>query len=119
MDEEGAYITTALRKIEKYVRTLPAMRQATKLGREDRQRLGALEDTLGEARRLANDAATSDQLSVKQASSTHCREQLEAFRTALLAASHTNLVDVVDVAHLSAMADQVADLVKRRSIDLR
>jgi isopropylmalate/homocitrate/citramalate synthase len=71
------------------------------------------------ARRLANDAATSDVPSIKQTSLTHCKEQLEAFRTALLLASHTNLVDTVDVAQLSAMADEVADLVKRREHGLQ
>lgn len=118
MDEESAFITTALRKLEKYVRTLPSVRQLRSLGREDRQRLGALEDSLGEARRLANDAATSDQVVVKIASFDHCQEELENFRTALLAASHTDLVDAVDVAQLSAMADQVADLVKKRKAAL-
>ena len=118
MDEESAYITAALRKLEKYVRTLPSVREARSLGREDRQRLNALEDALGEARRLANDAATSDRVDVKLASFDYCQEELENFRKALLAASHTDLVDGVDVAQLSAMADKVAYLVKKRKADL-
>jgi hypothetical protein len=119
MDEESSFITAYLRKLEKYVRTLPNMQQLTSLDRQDRERLRALEDTLSEARRLANDAATTDTSSIKHASFQYCQEQLEAFRSALLLASHTNLVDVVDVAQLSAMADEVADLVKKRKAALQ
>lgn len=119
MDEESSYITAYVRKLEKYVRTLPAMRQLTSLDRQDRERLHALEDKLGEARRLANDAATSDDAQVKMASFEHCHKELEDFRAALLLASHTDVVNAVDVAQLSAMADEVADLVKKRERSLQ
>lgn len=111
MDEESSYITSQLRKLEKYVRTLPNMRGATSLPRAQRDSLLDLQDALADARKLAHDAATSEVLVVKIASYQRCVEGLEQFRQALLMASQFDLVDTVDVAQLSAMADLVADVV--------
>jgi hypothetical protein len=112
MDEESVVITVQLRKLEKYLRTLPIMRKATMLERKRREALFAMEDALGEASRLARDAANGEELTVRRSSFARCREQLETFRQALLNASQHDLVDAVDVAHLSAMADQANDLVR-------
>lgn len=114
MDEESSYISTELLKLEKYVRTLETMRNATTLSRVERDHMFDLRDTLADARKLANDAATSEITDIKLSSFSRCQEQLEAFREALLAASQYNLVDTVDVAHLSAMADKAYDLIRHR-----
>jgi hypothetical protein len=114
MDEEAAYLTTSLLKLEKYIRTLPNVRGASELERAERESALALPDAVSEARRLANDAATADDSGVKLSSLRYCQEQLEQFREALLKASQYDLVDAVDVAQLSAMADQANDLIVRR-----
>lgn len=114
MDEASGYITTELRKLEKYVRILPSMKRVRDLDRAARESLLDMQDALSEARRLANDAAMSDKPDVKVASFGRSQEQLEVFREAILRASQFDTVDAADVAQLSAMADQVYDLIHKR-----
>jgi hypothetical protein len=118
MDEESAYITIELRKLEKYVRVLPTLRHVRELERAARESALDMQDSLSEARRLANDSALSDKPDVKTASFARSQEQLENFREALLRASQYDLVDAADVAQLSAMAEQVNDLIRKRIADL-
>lgn len=114
MDEAGGYITAELRKLEKYVRILPCVKRARDLDRAARESLLDMQDALSEARRLANDAAMTDNPDVKVASFGRSQEQLEGFREAILRASQFDLVDAADVAQLSAMAEQVHDLIRKR-----
>jgi hypothetical protein len=118
MDEESVVITVQLRKLEKYVRTLPMMRKLRTLDRAGRESLHMMGDTLSEASRLARDAANTEVPDIRRNSLERCREQLEAFRQALLGASQYELVDTVDVAHLSAMADLVNDLARTQQARL-
>jgi hypothetical protein len=115
---EDMSATAQLRKLEKYVRVLPIMRQLHRLGRQERDSLSDVQDVLLDARKLAHDGDTSDNLTIKVASYERCVEQLEAFRQAMLSASQLDLLDAADVAQLSAMAEQAADTISAQLRDM-
>lgn len=108
---ESQSIRQSIKKLEKYVRLLSVMRRITSLDRVERESLLALGDALSDAGKLANDAVTSEDVAVIVVSLGRCRDQLELFRKALLAASQYDLVDAADVAQLSALADQIIDAI--------
>lgn len=108
---DGRHITGELRRIQGYVRSLPSMKNMSELDRQHRQVAAKLNGLLSDAQKLANDAAKTDTPDIRRTSLLRCSVCLDEFREALLAASTLGLVDVVDVAHISALADQVNDLV--------
>lgn len=102
-------ILKPVRDVQKYVRNIPAVRQRHTLDRAARHALGDMVDALDEAYRLANDAVRSEDPRIQRLSIVRALEHLEAFRAALLLASQHDLVDTVDVAQFSAVAEQASD----------
>lgn len=110
--EEDISVTARLRRLEKYVRTLPAQKRLLKLDRDARNSFLDVQDCLSDAIRLANDAEKSDKPVIRQDSFTRCIERLEAFIQAILLASQFDLLDAADIAQLSVMAEQAIDTSK-------
>lgn len=106
---ERISLTPQLRKVERYVHTLPVHREVQALERAARNSFLDMQDSLSVALKLARDAERSEDKGVIAHSLTRCLEQLDVFNKALLLASQFDVVSAVDVAQLSAMAEQVRD----------
>lgn len=109
-DEEAvSALYRQLRQLYSSVRLLPVTKQLPKLGRAQRDAMNDILSSLDQALRLARDAGKSEDDIVILSSLKRCQEQLDMFQEALLAASGYDIVDSVDVAHLSALGSQIHD----------
>ena len=102
-------ISQAVKKLEKYVYTLPMAKQLNVLSGQARLAMIRLRDNVTDARASI----------VKYESSDDTREQAQALEAsienitetneAILAASQHDLLDAADVAHLSALAQHIKE----------
>lgn len=106
-DGEVMSLSREIRALQAAVRALPSMKLSNVLDRSQREANKAIIDSLANAVKLSHDAGKTDNSEIRQDSLVRCDESMEAFREALLAASRLDLVDAVDVAHISALGDRL------------
>lgn len=111
MSSDDFRIGKEVKKLERYVRLIPAYRQLGGLGRVERDSLLLLSSYLVEVGKLINDAVATEDMVVRADGRMRAVAALDEFRKSLLIASQYELVDAADVAELSALGDQIIDAI--------
>lgn len=112
MDEESVVISVKLRKLATLVNMLESVQGRHDLERPQAKIIHALQHSIVMARRLANEAVDSE-LGAKNPVLIDCAHHLEVFRVSLLSGSEYDLFSAIDVAQLSAMSDEIIELIKK------
>jgi len=107
MEEES--LSKQAKKLEKYIYSLKAARDLNKLDRQPREAIIALRDSVTNARGAVDRYFGSDDTKEQLMALNEAVEQLQATGEAILQASQHDLLDVTDVAHLSALNEYIID----------
>ncbi|CAN5436155.1 hypothetical protein BH10PAT3_BH10PAT3_1990 [soil metagenome] len=97
------------KKLEKYIYTLKAARELNKLGRAQRETMILLRDSVTNARSAVDRYFGSDDTREQLMALNEAIDQLKVNGETILAASQYDLLDVADVAHLSALNEYIID----------
>ena len=111
MELDTALIKT-LRQLGKYLYNLKSVRQRNTLGKVQREIVQSLVANVDLARAQVEFSATDEDAVAQQKGLMLAVEQLEAVKQGILDASMYDLVDVVDVAQLSAMTELCLEKLK-------
>lgn len=106
---EPESLSKQTKKLEKYIYTLKAARELNKLDRLQRDAIVRLRDAVTTARSAVDRYFGSDDTKEQLLALNEAKEQLKETGEAILEASQYDLLDVTDVAHLSALNEQIID----------
>lgn len=109
---EPESLSKQVKKLEKYIYTLKAARELNKLDRLPREAILLLRDSVTNARGAVDRYFGSDDTKEQVLALNEATDQLKITGDAILAASQYDLLDVADVAHLSALNDYILDQLK-------
>ncbi len=112
MNEGDQTLPQQVRRLEKYVLTLPAAKKLNMLDSEAREAMIALLNATFAARTSIAHYWNADDSEQQQIDLEESILQLEKVREAILAASYYELLDAVDVAQLSALNEHIIEQVK-------
>jgi hypothetical protein len=104
-----ANVSLQAKKLEKYIYTLKAARDLNKLDRLPREAILLLRDSVTNARGAVDRYFGSDDTKEQLLALNEATDQLKLTGDAILAASQFDLLDVADVAHLSALNEYIID----------
>lgn len=110
MQEES--LSKQAKKLEKYIYTLKAARELNTLDRQPLSAIVALRDAVTTARSAVDRYFGSDDTKEQEQALYEAIEQLKLTGDAILLASQYDLLDVTDVAHLSALNEHIIDQLK-------
>lgn len=102
-------ITVDIKKLERYVMNLPKAKKLNTLNRLEREAMLDLRDNVSSARENIVKYTTADDTAEKLECLSASIEQTKLLNDSLLIASQYDLLDVVDVAHLSAMTETIKE----------
>lgn len=103
----SSQLITDVRKLEKYVMTLPVAKKLNMLSRQEQEAVIGMTGGVTEARINISKYLSSDDTDEQAKLLSAGIESLETTNKAVLAASQLDLIDAADVAHLSALADHI------------
>lgn len=106
---EQESLSKQVKKLEKYIYTLKAARELNKLDRLPREAIIRLRDAITTARGAVDRYFGSDDSKEQLLALQEAKDQLNEAGDAILAASQYDLLDVADVAHLSALNEHIID----------
>jgi hypothetical protein len=109
---EPESLSKQVRKLEKYIYTLKVSRELNKLDRLPRESIIRLRDTVTNARAAVDRYFGSDDTKEQLEALNEATDQLRVVSGAILEASQYELLDVADVAHLSALTEHIIDQLK-------
>lgn len=110
MEKES--LSKQIKKLEKYIYTLKAARELNKLDRPARESMILLRDSVTNARGAVDRYSGSDDTKEQLIALNEAIDQLNVNGEAILAASQYDLLDIADVAHLSALNEYIIDQLK-------
>lgn len=110
MPEES--LSAQVKKLEKYIYTLKAARELNKLDRLPRESMIRLRDSVTTARGAVDRYFGSDDTAEQVMALTEAIDQLKLVGETILEASQYDLLDIADVAHLSALNEHIIDQLK-------
>ena len=108
MPEEES-LSAAIRRLEKYVFTLPKAKQLNMLSGQSREAMIELRDRVTEARVAIIRYQTSDDTKEQAEALDAGIEHISVLNDAMVAASQYDLLGPADVAHLSALAERIRE----------
>ena len=106
---EPESLSKQVKKLEKYIYTLKAARELNKLDRPAKESMLRLRDSVTKARGAVDRYFGSDDTKEQLMALNEATDQLIIVGTAILEASQYDLLDVADVAHLSALNEYIID----------
>lgn len=107
MEQES--LSKQVKKLEKYIYTLKAARELNKLDRPAREAIMHLRDSVTTARGAVDQYFGSDDTKEQLMALNEATDLLKETGMAILEASQFDLLDVTDVAHLSALNEYIID----------
>ena len=107
MQEES--LSQQVKKLEKYIYTLKAARELNKLDRPARESMIRLRDSVTNARGAVDRYFGSDDTAEQVIALNEAIKQLQINGEAILESSQFDLLDIADVAHLSALNEYIID----------
>ncbi len=105
-------MTYQLKLLEKYIYNLPAARQLNMLSSLPREAIIRLREAISSARLSIGLYSKSEDTHEQEQFLTESIKQLENVSESILAASQHDLLDTVDVAHLSALNEHIIEKLK-------
>lgn len=102
-------LSSQTKKLEKYIYTLKAARELNKLDRLPREAMIRLRESITTARGAVDRYFGSDDTKEQLKALNEATDQLKETGEAILAASQYDLLDIADVAHLSALNEYIID----------
>jgi hypothetical protein len=112
MDDAELSLPQQAKKLEKYIYTLPAARKLNMLGRKPREAIVGLRDAVTAAQSAVGRYFGSDDTKEQAQALAEGIEQFERVGDMIMLASQYDLLDVTDVAHLSALNEHIIDQLK-------
>lgn len=112
-DLEVLSLSREIRALQAAVRGLSSLKLRDTHGRSQHEARRDIFDSLASAAKLSLDAGKTDDEDVRRDSLSRCDKLMDAFREALLAASRLDLIDAVDVAHISALGDRLQNRMRK------
>jgi hypothetical protein len=109
---EPESLSKQTKQLEKYIYTLKAARELNKLDRLPREAIMRLRDAITTARGAVDRYFGSDDTKEQLLALNEATDQLEVVGEAILEASQYDLLDIADVAHLSALNEYIIDQLK-------
>jgi len=106
---EPESLSKQVKKLEKYIYTLKAARELNKLDRLPREAILKLRDAITIARGAVDRYFGSDDTKEQLQALNEATDNLKLVSEAILEASQYDLLDVTDVAHLSALNEYIID----------
>ena len=100
------------KKLERYINTLPHAKQLNKLSSTPREVMITLTSAIFQARRAVETYSGSDDTNEQVLALQEAIAACKLVDKSILEASQYDLVDTVDVAHLSALNEQILDRLK-------
>jgi len=110
MEQES--LSKQVKKLEKYIYTLKAARELNKLDRKPLGAINKLRDSVTNARSAVDRYSGSEDTKEQLLALNEAIDQLTINGEAILEASQYDLLDVTDVAHLSALNEYIIDQLK-------
>ena len=107
MEEES--LSKQAKKLERYINTLPHAKQLNKLSSAPREVMIALTTSIFQARRATETYSGSDDTEEQLMALEEAIMSYKQVNKSILLASSYDLIDTVDVAHLSALCEQILD----------
>ena len=107
MPEES--LSAQAKKLEEYIYTLKAARELNKLDRPARESMIRLRESVTNARGAVDRYFGSDDTKEQLLALNEATDQLKETGDAILAASQYDLLDIADVAHLSALNEYIIE----------
>lgn len=104
-----ADLLTDAKKLEKYVSNLPSAKQANTLPKTAAEAMFDLRQSVYEVRASINDYFASDDAAEQSKLLARAAESADSTNEQILLASQHDLLDPVDVAHLSAIVEQIKE----------
>lgn len=105
-------LTKQAKKLERYINTLQHAKQLNKLSSAPREVMIALTTAAYQARRAVETYSGSDDTEEQLLALNEAIQSFKVVGESILKASSYDLVDTVDVAHLSALNEQILDRLK-------
>lgn len=102
-------LVVQVKKLEKYIYTLKAARELNKMDRPARESMIRLRESVTKARRAVDEYFVSDDTAEQVQALNEAIEQLKENGAAILESSQYDLLDIADVAHLSALNEHIID----------
>ncbi len=102
-------VSKQAKKLEKYILTLPHAKRLNSLSSAPREVMITLQNSAYTARRALEVFSSTDDTEEKRLSLEEAVLQLKKVQVAILHASEYDLLGVADVAHLSALNEQIID----------
>ncbi len=112
MHDEKDSLGKQAKKLEKYILTLPHAKHLNSLSSAPREVMITLQNSAYTARRSLEVYSSTDDTHEKQLSLEEAVTQLKKVQEAILHASQHDLLGIADVAHLSALSEQLTDQLK-------
>ena len=106
---EPESLSAQTKKLEEYIYTLKAARELNKLDRPARESMIRLRDSITNARGAVDRYFGSDDTAEQVMALNEAIEQLQVNGEAILESSQYDLLDIADVAHLSALNEYIID----------
>lgn len=108
-DTDNMTLPQLAKRLERYIVTLPANKQFNKLGTEQSKAMMALSDSAYGLKMNADKYFYANDSAEQQLFLTEVIEQSKLINDKILLASQYDLMDAVDVAHLSALAETIKE----------
>ena len=105
-------LSKQVKQLEKYIYALKAARELNKLDRLPKEAIIKLRDSVTTARGAVDRYLGSDDTKEQLMALDEAKDQLKETGDAILVASQYDLLDVTDVAHLSALNEFIIDKLK-------
>jgi hypothetical protein len=107
-----------LKRLERYIYNLPSVRQRNTLPRTQLKLVTDMANTIEQTRKQVEFSVGDEDDEARLKGFLLAREQLSHVRASMLRASEYNLLNPVDIAHLSAMSElaeeQLSEIIKRQ-----
>jgi len=106
---EKLSLSAQAKKLEKYIYNLPAARKLNMLKSNERELMITLRNSISTAQGAISTYTHSDDTHEQALALNESKEQLKQVSSAIVEASQYDLLNVADVAHLSALTEQLIE----------
>jgi len=106
---EKLSLSAQAKRLEKYIYNLPAARKLNMLKSNEREAMIKLRNSVSSAQGAIGIYSHSDDTKEQSEALVESKQQLKMVSTALIEASQYDLLNVTDVAHLSALTEQLIE----------
>jgi len=106
---EELSLTAQAKRLEKYIYNLPAARKLNMLKSSEREAMIKLRSSVSSAQGAIGIYTHSDDTKERSEALNESKEQLKQVSVTIIEASQYDLLNVTDVAHLSALTEQLIE----------